>query len=267
MNKKLLSALLVAIISLSIFGISSASAQVLPLNCISAVPANGATNVALTAPLTVSFNRPIQVPNVGSVPTGIILSYYAGGMVQSQAITVEMLKGGDPNTVAIIPANVLLPNTQYTLTIQKNGILDVNNEQLPAPCVYKFATAKCAAPSDVKYTGAMRVPGYMSYLMWSFQNDGACDVWVGPWGRVYTADGKIDQVVTSNWYFPVDMGQQATVTTMDLGWGKVKPMSATTFVTPGVMHTEDRYVVTWAKVWDDFSGQFMPQIGPKVATI
>ncbi len=265
MNKKLLSGFLVAIISLSIFGISSAAAQVQPVTCISAVPANGATNVALNAPLAVTFNRPIQVPNAGGVPTGITLSYYAGGMAQDQAITVEVLK--DPNTVAIIPANVLIPGTQYTLTIAKNGVLDVNNNQLPAPCVYRFVTAKCAGPSDVRYTGAMRVPGYMSYLMWSFQNDGACEAWVGPWGKVYTADGKIDQVVTANWYFPVDMGQQATVPTMGLGWGKVNPMSATTFVTPGIMQNGDRYVVSWAKVWDDFSGKFMPELGPKVATI
>ncbi len=151
MNKKLLSAFLVAIISLTIFGISSAAAQVQPSNCISAVPANGATNVALNAPLSVTFNRPIQVPNVGGVPTGITLSYYAGGMAQDQAITVEVLK--DPNTVMIIPANILIPNTQYTLTIEKNGVLDVNNNQLPAPCVYKFVTAKCAGPSDFHYTG------------------------------------------------------------------------------------------------------------------
>ena len=91
--------------------------------------------------------------------------------------------------------------------------------------------------------------------------------WVGPWGRVYTADGKFDQQVIANWYFPTGNGQQATVPTMGLGWGKVNPMSATTFVTPGVMHKEDRYVVSWAKVWDAFSEKFMPQIGPKVATI
>ncbi len=65
MNEKLLSAFLVAIISLSIFGISSAAAQVQPSNCTSAVPANGATNVALNAPLALTFNRPIQVPNNG----------------------------------------------------------------------------------------------------------------------------------------------------------------------------------------------------------
>jgi hypothetical protein len=236
-----------------------------PFNCISAVPANGATNVALTAPLSVTFNRPIQVPNNGGVPTGITLSYYAAGVSQDQAITVEVLK--DPNTVAIIPANVLIPGTQYTLTIAKNGVLDLNNNQLPAPCVYRFVTAQCAGPSDVRYTGAMRVPGYMSYLMWSFQNDGACDAWVGPWGRVYTADKMFDQQVTANWYFPTGMGQQATVTTMGLGWGKVTPGSATTFVTPGVMHKEDRYVVSWAKVWDAFSQKFMPEIGPEVATI
>ena len=65
MNEKLLTAFLVAIMSLSIFGISSAAAQVQPFNSTSAVLANGATNVALNAPLSVTFNRPIQVPNAG----------------------------------------------------------------------------------------------------------------------------------------------------------------------------------------------------------
>ncbi len=113
----------------------------------------------------------------------------------------------------------------------------------------------------------MRVPGYTSYLMWGFQNDGACDAWVGPWGRVYTADGKFDQQVIANWYFPTGNGQQATVPTMGLGWGKVNAMSTTTFVTPGVINKEDRYVVSWAKVWDEFSGKFLPELGPFVVHI
>ena len=125
-----------------------------------------------------------------------------------------------------------------------------------------------AAQTDVRHTGAMRVPGYMSYLMWSFQNDGRCDAWVGPWAKVYTAGGKLDNQVTANWYFPTDMGQQATVTAMGLGWGKVKPQSATTFITPSVLNSNEcYYVVSWAKVWDAYSGNFLPQLGPKVTYI
>jgi len=40
----------------------------------------------------------------------------------------------------------------------------------------------------------MRVPGYQSYLMWSFQNDGACDAWVAPWGKVYSDYGTPTKV-------------------------------------------------------------------------
>jgi hypothetical protein len=47
----------------------------------------------------------------------------------------------------------------------------------------------------------------------------------------------------------------------------VNPMSATTFVTPGVMQNCDRYVISWAKVWDGFSGKFMPQLGPVLAKL
>jgi len=175
MNKKLLSAFLVAIISLSIFGISSAAAQ---------APA----------------------------PASTVWSNTYGG------------KTGDA------------------------GFKVVRAEQ-----------------SYVKRTEAMRVPGYMSYLMWSFQNDGGCDAWVAPWARVYSATGKLDNQVIANWYFPTGMGQQAVVTAMGLGWGKVQPGSATTFVTPSVLkNNEGYYVVSWAKVWDQYSGNFLPQIGPKV---
>jgi len=127
-----------------------------------------------------------------------------------------------------------------------------------------------AVQTGVKHTGAgaMRVPGYMSYLMWSFQNDGGCDAWVAPWGKVYTAAGKLDNQVTANWYFPTDMGQQATVTAMGLGWGKVHPQSATTFITPSVLNSNEHYyVVSWAKVWDACSGNVLPQLGPKVMYI
>jgi len=54
---------------------------------------------------------------------------------------------------------------------------------------------------------------------------------------------------------------------MGLGWGKVLPQSTTTFVTPGIMKPMDKYVVSWAKVWDAYSGTFQPQIGPKVTKL
>ena len=113
----------------------------------------------------------------------------------------------------------------------------------------------------------MRVPGYQSYLMWSFQNDGACDAWVAPWAKVYSDCATPNKVVRANWFFPTGNGQQAVVTTMGLGWGYVHPQSTTTFVTPGIMTPMDRYVVSWAKVWDAYSGQFQPQIGPKVTKL
>ena len=175
MNKKLLSAFLVAIISLSIFGISSAAAQ---------APA----------------------------PASTVWSNTYGG------------KTGDAGFKAV--------------------------------------------QTNVKHTGVMRVPGYMSYLMWSFQNDGACDAWVAPWGNVYTAAGKLDNQVTANWYFPTGNGQQAVVTTMGLGWGVVHPQSATTFITPSVLNSNEcYYVVSWAKVWDAYSGNFRPELGPNVTYI
>ena len=235
-----------------------------PFNCVSSVPASGATNVAVNSPITVTFNRPVQVPNNGGSPTGIILSWLGGGVSQEQAITVVQVTG---DTIQIIPANTLALGTQYTLTILQNGALDLNNNPLPAPCVIQFVTQQCAGPSDVKYTGAMRVPGYMSYLMWSFQNDGGCDAWVAPWSKVYSTCATPNKVVRANWYFPTGEGQQATVTTMGLGWGKVQPGSATTFVTPGIMEPYDTYVVSWAKVWDQYSQQFQPQIGPKVTNL
>jgi len=237
---------------------------VAPFMCVSSVPASGATNVAINAPITVTFNRPVQVPNNGGVPTGIILSWIAGGVAQEQAITVVQVTG---DTIQVIPANTLQLGTQYTLTVLQNGVLDLNNNQLPAPCIVQFVTQQCAAPSSVQYTGAMRVPGYMSYLMWSFQNDGGCDAWVGPWGKVYSDCATPNKIVKANWYFPTGNGQQAAVTTVGLGWGLVHPQSATTFVTPGIMTPMDKYVVSWAKVWDAYSGTFQPQIGPKVTKL
>jgi hypothetical protein len=242
---------------------------VAPFDCVSSVPASGATNIAITAPISVTFNRPVQVPNNGGVPTGIILSWVAGGAAQEQAITFAQVTG---DTIQITPVNVLTPGTQYTLTILQNGVLDLNNNQLPAPCIVQFVTQQCAAPSAVQYTGAMRVPGYMSYLMWSFQNDGGCDAWVAPWAKVYgdcATPNKIgpNKIVNANWYFPTGEGQQAVTTTMGLGWGLVHPQSTTTFVTPGIMKPTDKYVVSWYKVWDAFSGTFQPQIGAKITKL
>ena len=95
---------------------------------------------------------------------------------------------------------------------------------------------------------------------------GSCDGWVAPWGKVYSTC-SCTKVVRANWYFPTGEGQQAAVTTMGIGWGKVQPGSTTTFVTPGIMKPDDQYVVSWAKVWDQYSGQFQPQIGPKVTKL
>ena len=103
--------------------------------------------------------------------------------------------------------------------------------------------------------------------MWGFQNNGALRCVGRTVGQVHTADGKFDQQVIANWYFPTGNGQQATVPTIGLGWGKVNAMSTTTFVTPGVINKEDRYVVSWAKVWDEFSGKFLPELGPFVVNI
>jgi len=48
----------------------------------------------------------------------------------------------------------------------------------------------------------------------------------------------------------------------------VKPQSATTFITPSVLNSNEHYyVVSWAKVWDAYSGNFLPQLGPKVTYI
>ncbi len=107
---------------------------------VNTTPPNGATDVSTTAPLTVTFSKPMDPASINT--STVVLQTSAGAGV---AATVTYAAGSTSATV--VPGAALAAGTGYKLTVKSGsaGVRDVSGNPLAADVVTSFTTDTAAA--------------------------------------------------------------------------------------------------------------------------
>lgn len=111
----------------------------------SAFPANGATDVAPDATLSVTFSEPVAVS-----ATAFTMACLPGG---TRPVTVS----GGPTAFTLVPAGGLLPGESCTLTVTAGGVTDLDPNDPPDSMVADYLTTfsvvdACTQPYTPTYT-------------------------------------------------------------------------------------------------------------------
>jgi O-glycosyl hydrolase len=114
------------------------------LAVISVTPATGSTGVAVTAPVTATFN---EVMNVTTFNSSTFTLTAAGGT----AVTGNVSYSGGTSTAVFTPASPLAYNTVYTATIT-TGVQNPAGTALGANDTWSFTTATGPAPTVTAVT-------------------------------------------------------------------------------------------------------------------
>ncbi|HEY1600689.1 MAG TPA: DUF4082 domain-containing protein, partial [Pirellulales bacterium] len=107
-------------------------------------PANGATNVATSAPLTVSFSEALNAATITSSTVTLRNS-------SNVTIPVTVTYNAATNTATLTPTSPLSYATTYTITVAggANGVKDIAGNALVANDTSTFATASQPASSSL----------------------------------------------------------------------------------------------------------------------
>ncbi|HUQ48669.1 MAG TPA: Ig-like domain-containing protein [Gemmatimonadaceae bacterium] len=107
---------------------------------LSTVPADGATGVSTTAPITATFSEPMDISSING--TTFTLKTTSGGTPVAGTVTFN----NSTSTATFAPSSALSSTTSYTATIT-TGVRDVSSNNMAANKVWTFTTADVAAPS------------------------------------------------------------------------------------------------------------------------
>jgi hypothetical protein len=154
----------------SIYASSAGGPDTLPPAVTSTNPPNGATNVAVAAPVTVTFNEAMDPATI--TPANLELTG-PGGTLVNRTVTYNAAN----RTATITPSSTLAGNSTYTVTVNGNpGVTDAAGNPLPTDHVTSFTTVNPAAPVVFgrDQVGAQTDSGAQNYMNGSrFVNGGA----------------------------------------------------------------------------------------------
>lgn len=123
------------------------TSDVTPPTVLSTVPADGATGVSNTAPITAKFSEPMNISSVNS--STFTLKTTVGGTPVAGVVSYD-----NPSSTAIFtPSAALSSTTSYTATIT-TGVKDASQNAMAANKVWTFTTADNAAPTVVSVVPA-----------------------------------------------------------------------------------------------------------------
>ena len=115
----------------------------------SETPKSGATGVAVSSPITATFNEAVQ-----SATISFVLKNSVGA-----AVAATLAYNSSTDTATLTPNAALVNSTTYTATV--SGVKDTAGDPMPAPVIWSFTTAALALPIVTSYTpasGATNVP-------------------------------------------------------------------------------------------------------------
>jgi uncharacterized protein (TIGR03437 family) len=126
------------------FTVAAAPAAMAPLKVTSTSPANGASGVALTPTIQITFNNPLDPATIGPSTFGLA----KGTSSLPAIITYDASK----NLVSLTPAGLLSPQTTYTVTVGA-AVRNAAENPLGTASSFSFATVAPASAS-----GALTLP-------------------------------------------------------------------------------------------------------------
>jgi hypothetical protein len=123
-----------------------------PPTVISTVPADGATGISVSAPITAKFSEPMEIASInGSTFT---LKTTSGSTPVAGTVTFD----NPSSTATFTPAAPLSSTTSYTATIT-TGVRDVSANNMTANKVWTFTTGDATAPTVVSVSPAAGATG------------------------------------------------------------------------------------------------------------
>jgi glucose/arabinose dehydrogenase len=124
------------------------------------VPGAGATDVAVTTPITVQFSEPMNAATI----TSANLELRAGGSLVNRTVTYD----GANNRATITPAAALNATTVYTVTVKggASGVGDTAGNVLAADHTFSFTTGTVSSGQILGYDqiGALLDSGDMNFM-------------------------------------------------------------------------------------------------------
>jgi hypothetical protein len=114
--------------------------DVTPPTVASTVPADGATGVSVTAPITAKFSEPMDISSISG--TTFTLKTTTGSTPVAGTVTFD----NATSTATFTPSASLLGNTSYTATIT-TGVKDVSGNAMAANKVWTFTTVDVIPPT------------------------------------------------------------------------------------------------------------------------
>jgi predicted secreted protein len=116
-----------------------------PLSIVSRSPASGATNVAITAKVTVTFSEQLSVSTVNSSTFELRTGSQSGALVPA-AVTYD----SQTFKVTLTPSSPLAISTQYTVVVRGGAsdprVKDLGGTALAATATWSFTTSADACP-------------------------------------------------------------------------------------------------------------------------
>jgi glucose/arabinose dehydrogenase/PKD repeat protein len=124
------------------------------------VPGAGATDVAVSTPVTVQFSEPMAAATI----TSANLELRTGGNLVNRTVTYD----GANNRATITPAAALTASTVYTVTVKggASGVGDVAGNRLAADHTFSFTTGTVSSGQILGYDqiGALLDAGDMNFM-------------------------------------------------------------------------------------------------------
>jgi hypothetical protein len=127
--------------------VSVTTSDITPPTVISTVPADGATGVSNTAPITAKFSEPMEIASINS--STFTVKTTSGGAAVAGVVTYDNAS----STATFTPSSSLASSTSYTATIT-TGARDVSQNNMAAAKVWTFTTADTDAPTVVAVSPA-----------------------------------------------------------------------------------------------------------------
>ncbi|WP_430405039.1 Ig-like domain-containing protein [Fluviicola sp.] len=228
------------------------------------VPADNAVGVALTTPLSITFNEAVQAG------TGVIQLYSGSGtLVESYDVVTSPLISFAGSTITINPTDLVL-NTNYYVNIQSGAVKDLSNNNYAGftnNTTWNFNTNDITAPLAVAPFSpadeAVNVPTTGNFSI-SFTED----VQIASTGaiEVYTSTGTLVESFNS-------LSSQLTIAGSTVSFSTTNPLSENTayyiHITPGFIEdlSGNDYSgisdnVTWNFTVGDFTAPTIASLNP-----
>ena len=142
---------------------AGSTADTTPPNVIGNSPSTGQTDVATNAYIDVAFDEAIR--NTSLTAASVALSANGNPVPISSAYVIY-----NGNSVRIVPASVLQPNTTYTVTL--TGVQDIAGNALASPYSFSFTTGQNFANGGFAYLNATVQAGGVDTQLVNYSNVG-----------------------------------------------------------------------------------------------